>query len=391
MGWRCMLARWERRLRGRWAVWCLAAMLTGCGGGAGGRAGGNEPPGAPLEPANASPGVLAISAMPRLDPMPTTEAQFVALASEAFEQVYSAGARGQMTTFTWRALEPSAGQLDQVKFSELNAAVAQSQARAMTQYLGIQLINTTVLEVPADLVNVSFDNATFMRRFRALLDQILIPHKGKIKYLAIGNEVDAYLREHPDQWAAYQRFYDDAARHARLLDPAVQIGVTATADGALQQSPTPLRALNAGSDVVILTYYPLQADASGLITVRDPAVVANDFARMLAFAGTRPLLLQEVGYPASPINQSSPAMQSAFVSEVFAAWRQSGGRIPFVNFFLLHDFTPSMCRDFGIYYQLSGLPSFTAFLCSLGLREADGTERQAWATLLNEAKMAHLP
>ena len=98
-----------------------------------------------------------------------------------------------------------------------------------------------------------------------------------------------------------------------------------------------------------------------------------------------------MGFPAAAGNGSSQALQSAFVTQVFAAWKQPGGQIPFLNFFLLHDFTPQMCIDFGAYYGAAGQQSFIDFLCSLGLRQADGTPRAAWATLQSEARAAGFP
>ena len=178
--------------------------------------------------------------------------------------------------------------------------------------------------------------------------------------------------------------------YAHQLDPALQVGVTATADGALSLSGTELHELNAASDVVILTYYPLTFTATS-VTVRSPSEVARDFIAMRSFAGGKPLLLQEVGFPAAASNGSSQALQAAFVTQVFAAWKQQGGQIPFLNFFLLHDFTPQMCADFGVYYGAAGSQPFTDFLCTLGLRQADGTPRAAWATLQAEARAAGLP
>jgi len=259
----------------------------------------------PAQPTATKPGVLAISALPRLDPFPATAAQYVALATEAFDLVYGAGARGQMTTFTWSALEPTQGTYDASKFGDLAAAIDQAQSHAMTQFVGIQIINTTAREVPADLAGQAFDSPAVTSRFRSLLDRVVAPNRGKIRFLSIGNEVDAYLRANPAQWANYKRFYADATQYAHSLDPAIQVGVTGTADGALTLSATELQDLNAGSDVMILTYYPLQSDASGTITVRDPGVVAGDFNRMLQFAGGRRLVMQEVGYPASTLNSSS--------------------------------------------------------------------------------------
>lgn len=50
-----------------------------------------------------------------------------------------------------------------------------------------------------------------------------------------------------------------------------------------------------------------------------------------------------------------------------------------------------MCDDFGVYYQLATSPSYNAYLCTLGLRRADGIPREAWGILQTEARRANLP
>lgn len=381
---RCPAHQPSRLLRHIAFAGCV--LLSSCGGG-----GGSSPAPTTNPPANATPSALSVSALPRLSPYPTTPQQYLNVALEAFDMVYALGARGQMSTWRWSELEPTLGHYDASKFGDVDGAIAQARSHAMVQYVGIQLINTTARELPADLAGQAFDSAAVKARFHALLDRIVTPHRGQIKYLSIGNEVDAYLRAHPAEWASYKRFYADAVQYAHALDPSLQVGVTATADGALGSSTSDVQSLNEASDVIILTYYPLQYDASFNVSVRGPAVVAGDFSRMLQFAGSRPLLLQEVGYPASPDNLSSEAQQAQFVSNVFAAWRAADGRIPFLNFFLLHDFPQQTCDAFGTYYGLPNVPTFKAFLCSLGLRQVDGTPRQAWSTLVTEAQREPKP
>lgn len=180
-----------------------------------------------------------------------------------------------------------------------------------------------MLEVPAGLETEAFDSPAIQTRFHALLDQVITPHLGRIAYLSIGNEVDVYLRAHPAQWAAYQRFFEDAAQYARSLDPALKVGVTGTADGAVTFSPVEMQSLNATSDVIMLTYYPVDFDVGNQFTVRDPTVVSGDVTNMLAFAGAKPLVFQEAGYPASTINFSSQTRQGAFVRQLFAAWSRA--------------------------------------------------------------------
>ncbi len=108
---------------------------------------------------------------------------------------------------------------------------------------------------------------------------------------------------------------------------------------------------------------------------------------MVAFAGNRPVVLQEIGYPAGQLNMSSPAMQAEFVRQFFDAWDEVGGAIPFLNYFQLHDFPDDLCDAFLGYYGISA-PAFREFLCTLGLRKANGEARPAWRAF-KEAAAAH--
>lgn len=362
----------------------MAIVTAGCGGGGGSD---DDPAPTPQVPR----AVMSISALPRLNPEPTTPQQVIDVFLEAFDLAYDAGARGQMTTFHWNDLEPQVGNYDAHELESLNDAIENAISHDMTQFIGIQMINTNQREMPTEYAASDFDDAAVIAQFKLLLDRIVTPNVGKIKYLSIGNEVDAYLRAHPAEWASYKAFYDAAVEYAHTLDPDIQVGVTTTAEGALTLSDSDVRQLNENSDVMILTYYPISFAGDGTVTVRSPQSPASDFADMLAFAGDKPLVLQEVGYPASTLNSSSENMQSQFIESVFSAWRDNAENIPFLNFFVLHDFTAQMCAEFTSYYGAAGLAnaeSFGAYLCTLGLRKDDGTPRAAWDTLLQQVEIA---
>ncbi len=139
--------------------------------------------------------------------------------------------------------------------------------------------------------------------------------------------------------------------------------------------------LNQPSDVFILTYYPLQADA---FSAESPDAPLTDFPKMIQLAGGLPVVLQEVGYPSADLLDSSEAEQAQFVHSVFAAWKAAGDRIPFLDFFLLHDMTDDFCSTLESYYGVKH-PNFHAYLCTLGLRQSDGTPKQAWQAFVDEA------
>jgi len=109
----------------------------------------------------------------------------------------------------------------------------------------------------------------------------------------------------------------------------------------------------------------------------------DDLPRAVALAGGRPLVLQEVGYPSA----SSERNQADFVSSVFAAWRATAN-IPYLNFSLMHDYGRARCSKLPRFYGLPGNARFEAFLCSIGLREANGRPKLGWAALEREAAAA---
>jgi exo-beta-1,3-glucanase (GH17 family) len=203
---------------------------------------------------------------------------------------------------------------------------------------------------------------------------------GNEKYLSIGNEVDVYLQAHPDEWLAYTGFYQDAVQHVHAQMPGLSVGVTTTFEGYSVTSAADVRTLNSSSDVVILTYYPLQDGAQ----VRAATAPGADLPLMVSLAGDKPVVLQEAGYPSGALNGSSETSQAEFVSNLLQAWHAAGGRIPFLSYFLLYDFDQPTCDAFGVYYGVAD-PAFLSFLCTLGLRTADGTEKPAWAAFVNAA------
>jgi len=321
--------------------------------------------GSPAATAKAGKRVLSISASPRQDP-PAQGQDYI----NAFELGYKAGARGEFDSHTWQTLEPSAGRfvLDEIK-DTFNFA----RDRGLVVLLGIQVINTSAKETPPDLAGAPFDSPQMKRRFHALIDA-LRPHVNKqLTYLSIGNEVDEYLGAHAGEWGSYKNFYQDAVAYVHSVLPGVKVGVTTTFEGAKGGQASRVADLNANSDVFIMTYYPLGAN----FVVRGANAPVADFPQMVQLAKARPVVLQEVGYPAAGQLSSSEQAQADFVKTVFAAWKAAGGSIPFLNFFMLHDFPPKMCDDLARYYGVGGA-NFKAYLCSLGLRQVNGTPRAAW-------------
>lgn len=317
-----------------------------------------------------APQVLAMAMNPPMIPEPEFQ-DYV----DAVLLTHDAGVDGNTFTEKWSVLEPDGIQIDEY----VDGINGYQDYFHDTIMLGVQVINTTAKETPADLLDVPFDDPRMLRRFEALFDAILAQLDHDARYLSIGNEVDVYLANHRD-WDAYKVFYDGAVAYVHQVAPEIQVGVTVTYKGLLDYTDEVMR-LNQNSDVLIVTYYPLGA----AFTADNPDAPLTDFPTMVELAGGRPVVLQEVGYPSAELLNSSESEQAQFVRSVFAAWEAAGDSIPYLDFFLLHDLSDDFCSDLEAYYGLSH-PNFHAYLCTLGLRTADGTPKQAWDAFVEEAE-----
>lgn len=277
----------------------------------------------------------------------------------------------------WSELEPAPGKLAPDK---LGRDMAGSSALGFQIALTLQTLDTNNRTLPSDLMDRRFDDPEMRRRFAALLTALAPRLTSRVRWVMLGNEVDVYLAAHPQEAEAFAGMMEDGEALLRRLRPDVSVGVTTTFDG-LATTPGVVKRLLAHADVATMTYYPLNGD----FTVRPVSDVARDFTAMVAAAGTKPLLIQEAGYPMASLLGSSEEKQAEFVDAVFAAMTRHKDRIACVNFFLLYDFSPQMTDSFLKYYRLAD-PKFRAYLATLGFKRADGAPRLAWTHFVEDMK-----
>lgn len=310
----------------------------------------------------------------------------------AFGDVIRAGASGYVLPISWAELEPAPGEIDTAGLESGLEALA---SLGLRPYLSIPTINTVKLTLPADLMTADeyeladgrhFDDPVIVERFARLLDAVvplLVEHGGF--FLSAGNEVEGWLEQRPEEVPGFVAFVAAAREYAHNLAPGLGVGATITHGGIARGVPF-LGNLLAVSDALAVTYYPLHDD----FTVRDPSVAAADLEEIIAAAGDLPVLFQEVGYPsgAAPVaqNGSSAELQRQFFSGFFAAMREQP-QVRFASVLQLSDWSAAECDAFVRYYAgLDAFPALHEYLCSLGLRAADGTPKPAYEVFLNAVR-----
>jgi hypothetical protein len=295
----------------------------------------------------------------------------------AFEKALDAGLSEIGLFFPWTSIEVAPG-----VYANDNLPIANVYypAYGVPVRLMISPIQTNFKVVPSDLAGKPFDDLTLIARFNAMLDWVAtqIPDL-TVAAIILGNEYDVFLGSDPAAWAAYTAFYAATASHARSLWPTARISAEATLPGAIGAMLPYNQALNQHSDVLSVSYYPLNRN----FTVQPPAVVQDAFDRICELYAL-PIEFEEIGYPSGKLNRSSPTLQAQFVHEVFLAWDRHADQVRMVDFTWMHDLPPSVARSIARLYGVR-TPQFTEYIATLGLRNADGTDKPAWTQLTTDA------
>jgi alpha-L-arabinofuranosidase len=238
------------------------------------------------------------------------------------------------------------------------------------------------LRLPPYLRDKAFDDPEVIERFKCLLDYVFsqLPDL-ELSSLAIGNEIDGYLGTNQRLWQEYTRFFQATSAYAKTKRPNLLVGSKVGFGGLTNEAYTLSADLVRASDVVMLTYYPLNADFS----VKNPEVVHEDFAKLVALFLDKPIYVLEAGYPSSPLLGSSEEKQADFIREIFRAWDTHTAHIELLDFLWLHDIPPAVVKELGDYYRLKD-EKFLAYLATLGLRTFDGEDKEAFKVLRLETK-----
>ena len=229
----------------------------------------------------------------------------------------------------WIDLEPSKENYQVGEFHERLAALS-SQGVAPTLTIGIGLDDFFV-NMPPDLRDrvrsgaIAYNSPEVTDRFARLLDRIVplfVEHRGWL--VAVGNEPGNTLDDDDDPLAlatVLADFVSKAKTHIHSIEPRLAVTVTLREDLSLAADRPFLATLLEVTDVAAFNFY-CSRFSDALLVERDPALINGYIDRMLEAAGSKPLVVMELGCHAgyadrpSP-TQSSPEVQSQFYRIAF--------------------------------------------------------------------------
>jgi len=303
----------------------------------------------------------------------------------AYNEAIMMGVRESSLSLDWNLLEPNVGNYEDTIPDIINLFYP-SQISDLT--LIIRPLDTAGKRYPSGLTG-NFDDRTVITTFENFLTHLhsrltALNSRGKLKWIQIGNEIDAYLGDNPTKWAQWKTFFLAAKAKIKTLWPKVEVSTviqfnTLQDKNILDQYLSLLPSLDNAS----LTYYPLESD----FTIRPPDTVDNDFDLMVRSIPDKYIFLQECGYPSSTINLSSKAQQADFISQVFNAWDKHLTKIKIIDFSWQYDISDEEASQYVIDYGLSETANeneFKNYLSSIGLSHNDGTKKPALQQLRNE-------
>jgi hypothetical protein len=236
----------------------------------------------------------------------------------------------------------------------------------------IKPIDTNVKCVPVALQMKPFDDPQLLSQWENMLQKVIPLLPKNLKAVSFGNEVDVYLAGHPEEINGYLAMVKTARTLFKGAGIKAPVGVITTFDG-LQRKPDLVKQIQSNFDVTMMTYYPMTQN----FDVIPSSAIPSHFDEMLSVAGSKPLILTELGCPAGEKNKSSEDIQAEFVKGCFAQLEKHSAQIPFANFYQQSDFPAQMVDMFEIYYQLKD-DKFRSMLSTIGLKAANGKPRKAY-------------
>lgn len=167
------------------------------------------------------------------------------------------------------------------------------------------------------------------------------------------------------------------AKALRTRPPESLVGIHTQAAAWLQPSAE-LKTWLAESDLVALSWHGL--NEAGYAQPASTAKAELDAQLAAAEAVAPRVWIRELSYPSAAEAKSLPLQQAKAYAQLSALFAEHPERQPFVAISALHDPPRSECTRFALTY---GLPARASDAhCSIGLREADGSMRPAYASVV---------
>jgi len=224
----------------------------------------------------------------------------------------------------WGALQPSSvATIDLRSLTDPLSTIVASYPQITGFGLTITMLNGARRSLPVELASRTWDDPDVIATFEGLIDRITMEPllNQHVRYILLGNEIFGGLPT-PSDRDAFAVFFAAIVAHIHTRLPSVQVGTIIEAAIALVGGPAEFDRMLALSDLAAFTYYPVV----GMMTptpikrpwqVEDETTMRSELSALMQRVGGKPVIINEIGISASPINGSSERIQASRVTAVF--------------------------------------------------------------------------
>lgn len=287
----------------------------------------------------------------------------------------------------WERIEPDSGE-DLIDKEVMGVEHSISRGFSDSQYIAVTVIDTVKRVLPDDISELAWNDPILLKRYGEVLDRLKakLPHSPD--YFVVANEADVYFEKHPEEVAAFIEFASAAQKEIKARFPNAKTGITVTYEGLHKGGVRAeiVKKFLRISDKAFFTFYPVFE-----MKPYDPLRTPDLLDAMIAAAGSKGVVLQEVGYPSGKAGVYQDK-QAEFYATIIPAIQQRQ-EIEFASIFALHDFDEKTCDMLTGYYGFGGLLGLTPwvrdfkdFICTLGLKDAQGQPKPAWSKAVQAFK-----
>ena len=322
---------------------------------------------------------------------PPDEETFMEVYCENLKESRDAGVYLSHMYFSWGKLETSEGEYN---WTIPDYVVEVNELNDMKMSAVVMIIYTNQIgELPSDIEFTNFTDGKFKERFADFMVELLDRYGDTIEYVEIGNEVNIYLEEHPEEADDFKEFYSYVYDRMKEEHPDTRVS-TVFAYHAARETDTVymIEDLADVGDFNAFTLY-IYGDKFAF-----DGVIGNTgtYFDEIEAISDKPFAMIETGWSTSPMLKSSEERQVEYIDEVFDILEEKKDRIEFLGWFDSNDVGEENCEEIAESFISPEMGEniteneywtyFEEFICTLGLKDVNNKPKSGWNEWIKRSK-----
>lgn len=248
-------------------------------------------------------------------------------------------------------------------------------------------------ELPDDVEFTSFKDGEFRERFADFMVDFVGKYKNTVKYFEIGNEVNIYFQEHPDELDDFKEFYEYVYNEIKKEHPDAEIG-TIFAYHAAKETDTEY-IIEELADIGDFNAFTLYIHGENYAFNRD-VNDADELFDEIDAVSDKPYIVTETGWSTSSMLKSGEEKQAEYVDKVFEILEEKDDRMEMLAYFCSNDINEEECGKSAESFISESMGEdiketvywtyFEEFICTLGLKDVENEPKEGWDEWIKKTK-----